>query len=337
MIGVIAGMRTALAIYVTLSSLALLVPALWAVRGKAWSQKAVVLLLASVATVPFLAVLDRGNTIAFAVPLLLTFVVAIFRGRDPVAIVAIVLAAQIKPQFGFLVLSFFVLRRVRSGLLAIGLGVGVFLLSFLVFAIPGAGSGPVSEFKRFVLYSQTRSSYLPLGADYPVNISYQKVIYEVINELAGSALTPSTIQILVLMLLALASVLLIWRGRTLPFALWLSVILMSSALVVSVTFIYYYSLVLVVAAFLLREADAGGETTQHPVLRQLLIAATVMSLTPLLIPGGRTEAPVPTTGDGVVVSLVPYLASALWLTLLVAVAIRMLLPMRRITVEEGIL
>lgn len=99
------GFRATLVIFLTLSAAALLVPALWVARRRSWHQAAVRLLLISVSTVPFLAVLERGNTIAFTVPLLLAFVVTLRRGHDWGALRAVVAASQIKPQLGLIVPS----------------------------------------------------------------------------------------------------------------------------------------------------------------------------------------------------------------------------------------
>jgi hypothetical protein len=313
------GFRATLVIYLTLSAAALLVPALWVARRRSWHQAAVTLLLISVATVPFLAILDRGNTIAFTVPLVLVFVVALWRGHDWWALGAVVAVSQIKPQLGLIVVAFFVLRRVRMGLTAIGISAAVFVSSFAIFALPGSDSSPLQEFKRFVLFSQMRGSYLPLDAPYPVNVSFQKVIFEIGNGLLGLSLSAATIQTGLLALTAMVIVALIWRGREIPYPIWIAAILMASALVVAVTFIYYYALVLVVVAVLMRNEDFAFHPKKSPVVSGVLSAAVVFSLTPLLIPGGWAEAPVPTRANGVVVSLLPYIASTTWLLLVLGV------------------
>lgn len=315
------GFRATIAMYLVLSALALIAPGLWAVRHRPWSQAVVTVLLISVATVPFLAVLDRGNTIAFAVPLLLIFVVSLWRGNDLWAIGAIALAAQIKPQFGLLIVGFFILRRFRAGVLAFVASSFLFLASFLVFAVPGSGSSPLQEFKRFVLFSQVRGSYLPMESDYPVNISFQKVIFELGDGLLGISLPQSLIQLGLLAVLGLVIAALVWRGGRIPYPVWIAVLLMSSALIVAVTFIYYYALVLVVVALLVQDNGFDVRGRRSRVMSALLGVAVVLSLTPLLIPAGWVQSPVPAVGNGTVVSLVPYIASATWLALTVLVAV----------------
>jgi len=315
------GFRATFAVYLALSAAALLVPALWAVRGRSWPHAAVIVVLTSIATVPFLAVLDRGNTIAFAIPFIFLFILALARGQDALAITSVVLAAQLKPQFGLLVFGLFILRRWRVGVLAIGASGTVFLGSFLIFAIPGAGSSPLDEFKRFILFSQFRGNYVPMDSSYPVNISFQKILYVINDELFGVLLSPWALQFLILLIVALVLGALIWRGRYLPYAVWISVVLMSSALVVSVTFIYYFALVLIIGALLVTPVGASEDRGRPRPLEYALVAATVMSLTPLLIPGGWTDSPVPVVGNGVVVSLLPYFASGAWLALVVATGI----------------
>ena len=313
------GFRATLVIYVTVSAAALLAPALWVVWRRSRHQSAVTLLLTAVATIPFLAVLDRGNTIVFAIPLILIFVVALWREQNWWAVGAIAAASQIKPQLGLIVVAFFVLRRVRMGLIALVISGVIFVSSFAIFALPGSTSSPLQEFKRFVLFSQVRGSYLPLDADYPANVSFQKVIFEIGNGLLGLSLSAATIQTGLLALTAMVIVALIWRGREIPYPIWIAAILMASALVVAVTFIYYYALVLVVVAVLMRNEDFAFHPKKSPVVSGVLSAAVVFSLTPLLIPGGWAEAPVPTRANGVVVSLLPYIASATWLLLVLGV------------------
>ena len=315
------GFRATFAVYLALSAAALLVPALWAVRGRSWPHAAVIVVLTSIATVPFLAVLDRGNTIAFAIPFIFLFILALARGQDALAITSVVLAAQLKPQFGLLVFGLFILRRWRVGVLAIVASGTVFLGSFLIFAVPGAGSSPLDEFKRFILFSQFRGNYVPMDSSYPVNISFQKILYVINDELFGVLLSPWALQFLILLIVALVLGALMWRGRHLPYVVWISVVLMSSALVVAVTFIYYFALVLIVGALLVRPESVTADRGSPRPLEYVLVAATVMSLTPLLIPGGWTDSPVDVVGNGVVVSLLPYFASGAWLTLVVATGI----------------
>ena len=313
------GWRFALIGYILISAACLLVPALWAVRGRSWSHAAPIVLLIGVATLPFLATLDRGNNIAFTVPLLLLFVLGLQRDRAGWAIAALVLLVQVKPQFIVLAFGLLIVRRYRVAVIAVVLSGLTFLASFLIFLIPAAGGDPLGEFKRFVLFSQLRSQYVELGTPYPPNVSLVNQLHHATHWI-GVSPDSNMLQFLVVGILGVVLITLTVVGRDLPIVVSFSVVVMISALAVSVTFIYYFTPVLVISALLFRQ-DVTRQVRSLPTfLRWWFLLTVTLSLSPLLVPGARASAPVDSWGSGVVVSVVPNIASTMWFVFFLWVA-----------------
>ena len=309
------------ALYVGLSALCLLVPALWVVRHRSWPEKALIVSLIGVATFPFLATIDRGNNIAFAVPLILGFVLALQRQRHGLAIAAVVIGSQIKPQIGLLVVGFLVVRRYKDFILAVVLSVGVFLASFAIFWVLPGGLSPLQEFKDFVLYTRFYDQYLPLTQTYPLNISFVHLLGLLWEGVGLGTATTEVLQWVVYGVVGASLLAIVWRGARLGTAVWFPALLMGIFLTPNPVFAYYLVGASIVVAFFFRQPFVRQIARAPRVVRWLLIAAVVTSLVPLLIPAGWAEAPVPTIGEGVVVSVLPRVASVLWFAYLCAVAV----------------
>lgn len=332
MIAVHIGYGLSVGLYFALSAACLLAPAIWAVRGRPWTQQVLVVALIGVATYPFLAAIDRGNNIAFAVPFILLAVVALQRGSGVGVVVGIVGASQIKPQFGALVLALLVLRRFRVAAITIAVGIGVFLASFLLVVLSRPALNPIQEFKDFILYTRFYDQYLPLDASYPPNASFGHLLALVNGGVGGSRLSETQIQLLVALVVLVVLALIVWRGQSLPIAVWFPAILMTVSLTPAISFAYYLAGALIVVALLFKKPFADQVDAAPVPLRWLLTAALVVSLTPLLISLGAAQAPVPVVGDGVVVSLMPRVAAVMWGLYLVAVAITAVRAGRRVPV-----
>ena len=330
MIAVHMGYGLSVGIYVALSAACLLTPAIWAVRGRPWPQQVLVVALTGVATYPFLAAIDRGNNIALAVPFILLAVVALQRGTSIGVVVGIVGASQIKPQFGALVLALLVVRRFRVAAITIAVGIGVFLASFLLVVLSRPALNPLQEFKDFILYTRFYDQYLPLDASYPPNASFGHLLALVNGGIGGSRLSETQIQLLVALVVLLFLALIVWRGQSLPIAVWFPAILMAISLTPAISFAYYLAGALIIVALLIKEPFSSQIDAAPVLLRWLLTIAVVVSLIPLLISLGAAQAPVPVMGDGVVVSLMPRVAAVMWGVYLVAVAITAMQAGRRL-------
>jgi hypothetical protein len=315
------GPEIATLIYVALSALCLMVPALWAGRGKALWERTLIASLAGFLTFPFLATVDRGNNIAFAVPVILVFAIALQRRKWAVAVAAIVIGSQIKPQLGLLALGFVVVRRYKVFIVTVCLSIGLFLMSFLVFAVAPGRLSPLQEFKDFILYTRYFDEYLPLTDLYPINLSFVHLVGLFWEGFGIGVATTDTIQWLIYGLIGLALAMLVWRGESLEIGVWFPAMLMGVLLMPNPVFAYYLGGALVCSSFFFRQPFSTQIAGAHPAIRWLLTIAVVVSLSPLLIPGGWTEAPGETLGSGAVVSLLPRFASFVWLAYVLAVAL----------------
>jgi len=315
------GQLAAVLIYVALSAACLILPVAWVSRGLPMRSRVLIISLSGLLTFPFLATVDRGNNIAFAVPVIFGFVMAIHRHRYGVAIAAVVIGSQIKPQIGLLAVGFLVLRRYRDFVIAVVSAVSAFLMSFVIFWVLPGGLTPLQEFKDFVLYTRFFDQYLPLTEMYPLNISFVHLLGVAYEGLGLGVASTNSLQWFVYTSVGAAILLIIWRGAQLGVAIWFPAVLMGVLLTPNPVFAYYLSGALVVASFFFHPSLARQIQDSARVVRWLLFAAVIASLVPLLIPGGWTEAPSPTVGNGVVISALPRLASLTWFVYLWAVAI----------------
>ena len=315
------GQHVAVLAYVALSAACLILPVAWVSRGLPMRIRILIISLSGLLTFPFLATIDRGNNIAFAVPLIFGFVMAIHRHRYGVAIVAIVIGSQIKPQIGLLAIGFLVLRRYMDFVIAAVSAVSAFLMSFVIFWVLPGGLTPLQEFKDFVLYIRFFDQYLPLTQMYPLNISFVHLLGVAYEGLGLGVASTDSLQWFVYSIVGAAMLLIIWRGAQIGVAVWFPAVLMGVLLTPNPVFAYYLTGALVVASFFFHASLAGQIQDSPLFVRGLLVAAVVASLVPLLIPAGWAEAPAPTVGEGVVVSLLPRIASVLWFAYLIAVAI----------------
>ncbi len=106
--------------YLLALTAACLAPAVWAARGARGLERVVVFMALGVAAIPMWTAIDRGNSVGFVVPIMLTFLVALCRRRWRLAAVMVVLAALVKPQFVVLVVPLFAARQWRWGGLTLG-------------------------------------------------------------------------------------------------------------------------------------------------------------------------------------------------------------------------
>ena len=320
-VGLYFGQIPTVLLYVGLSAVCLLLPVVWASRGMALRDRTLAVSVVGLLTYPFLATVDRGNNIAFAVPLMWLFILALRRNMNGPAVLAIIIGSQIKPQIGILAVALLVVRRYREFLIAVVGSVGLFVLSFSIFWVAPGGLSPIQEFKDFLLFTRFFDQYVPLTQMYPLNISFVHLFGLAYEALGLGVASTDVLQWIVYFIVGVSILAIVWRGRELGEAIWFPALLMGILLTPNPVFAYYLVGALIVGSFYFHGTLAQQITVSGRGVRVLLTTAVVASLLPLLIPAGWAEAPAPTVGNGVVISLLPRVASVLWLVYLVIIAV----------------
>ena len=105
--------------YLLALTIAVLSPAVWAARGARGLERVVVFVALGAAAIPAWAVIDRGNSAGFVVPIALVFLVALCRRRWGLVTIMVILAALVKPQFAVLAVALLAARQWRWGGIAV--------------------------------------------------------------------------------------------------------------------------------------------------------------------------------------------------------------------------
>lgn len=160
-IGTFAGShRIGLALWLLAMALCVLLPIVWATRPLPSQTRAVEILLFGIATTPFLAALDRGNSAPLVLPALLWFGVSMGRGRNTAAMWAIVLASLVRPQMLVLALLFLFRKDLLNLLRTLGLGLLGILLSFALY--PGNRIANLTDWiVNMLQYGSYRTPLMP--------------------------------------------------------------------------------------------------------------------------------------------------------------------------------
>ncbi len=259
------------------------------------------LLLLGVTAVPVIAMVDRGNSAAFALPCLAVF--AVFLGRSPtwVAPTAAFAAALVRPQWILLALGLAAIGQLRVAARVIVAFLGVTAMSFVL--MPGGPWPAVSEWLSGTAYT-TRGG--PADAS-PVNLSASRSLYVVGDALltlpgafgaAGGALQEWVVAQPVvpgLVVAALVAVVVVIFRRRIPKAYVLVLALVTPAVVPATSPIYYLQFALVLAALQLGLSgqSIGYEQVTRPAARPwwpwLVTTAIALSIVPLpLAPAADT-------------------------------------------------
>ncbi|MBJ7341130.1 MAG: DUF2029 domain-containing protein [Mycolicibacterium sp.] len=100
-------------------TVAVLTPAVWAVRGARGVERVVVFMVCGAVAFPAWLVVDRGNSVGLLAPISLGFLLALSKRRWRVVAVVVMLGALVKPQFAVLVVVLFMARHWRLGALTV--------------------------------------------------------------------------------------------------------------------------------------------------------------------------------------------------------------------------
>lgn len=247
--------------YLLTLTIAVLAPAVWAARGTRGLERVVVFVALSTAAVPVWAVIDRGNSAGFVVPIALVFLVALSQRRWRLVVIMTVLAALVKPQFAVLAMALFAARQWRPGGIAIA---GVAITNFVAYLV-----WP-QDFPKTI----TQSVHNLSGANTAFqslidmrNLSFSRALLLIPDNLMiaqkgkipdGFLAGPRRLMGYVIVVLVAAAVLTL--GRRIPPVMVGIVLLATAALFPPLTSFYYLVFILPIAAIIVRDPDGPSNT-----------------------------------------------------------------------------
>lgn len=268
------------------AALCLLAPAVWlTARHQAARDWVGTVLAAGAGTTAFVATIDRGNPVAFTVPLLLCAALA-FTGRSwTVFAVAVALASLVKPQLIVLLVLLVAQRRPRQALLGGAVAAGGTVLGFASFS----PYFPANLLGWLDAVSRRTGDYQPLDAAFPYNLGIGRGLLTILDGLglrlwAGPEARAAVVSALstantwcIAVVLAL-SVVAVWVARDRLDGLHAFTLVVVAAIFTSGTvYLYYTAFLLPSLALSIAEAAAGrSRFARHSSWMLLVIVAPVL-------------------------------------------------------------
>lgn len=332
------GFEFGLAAFVIASIMILALPLIWATWHLTWLERAVIILVAGVATGPFLIAVDRGNIVVLIVPTALAIAIALRKESYVWVVALLVLAIVIKPQFALLTLLLIAFRKWLLFGVTATIGAAVYALSPLLM-----GFNPADSLITWlaVSYQWTSSGEIE---GWPVNAAFSEawltLLISPISEALELGIAASVMkqfsQLLVGALATFALVMLSWRGRKLGSEVLVVLLLAVSSLSLPIAYGYYLAFALVAVAFIVRP-DLETTSMHHRDFRLpwfLMSFATILSLTPLIVPAGEVIH-LQNWDLTVVPNMVPLLASLGWFAVVMSYAVTLLPSQRGVSRSVG--
>ncbi len=241
--------------YLLASTLAVLSPALWATRGALGLERVVVFVALGAAAIPAWSAIDRANSVAFAVPIALVFLVALCRRRWGLVVIMVILAALVKPQFALLGVALFAARQWRMGAIAVVGGVVSNLAAYLLWPRDFPDTIPQSF--------QATVGAFPFDWLIGNNMSFGKALLVIPDSIAalhnggkipdGYLLGPRLLAGYAVVIVVTGALLAL--GRRIPPVMAGTVLLATASLFPAMTGSYYLVFVLPIAALVVRDPD----------------------------------------------------------------------------------
>ncbi|AXN44263.1 hypothetical protein MM1218R_02325 [Mycobacterium marinum] len=235
---------------------AVLTPALWAVRGARGLERLVTFLALGVAAIPAWVAVDRGNSTGFLAPIALVFLVALCRQRWGLVTGMVILAALLKPQLVVLAVVLFAARKWRLGGIAVVGAVVANLSAYLLW--PSNFPGTITQSIHNALGYGAFSEAISVG-----NVSFGKALLWIPDGLkvleTGGTLPDGYLGglrgLIGYGVLALVVGAVMVLGRRIPPVMVGIVLLAAASLFPAVTYRYYLVFVLAVAALIVRDPE----------------------------------------------------------------------------------
>ena len=170
---------------------ALISYSVWAAtRGLSFERRVIIFSTLVLLSPAVLSTLDRGNSAGFLIPALVWLFSSIRNQKSSQTVFSLVLLTVIKPHYGVLAVAFILTGRAKEGSKALGLGMILNILPFLLF-------WPREFPNNFHFWITTLVSYQDYGSVtsfWPQNMSFSQSIYLFFYSLhvaTGSQLQPA--------------------------------------------------------------------------------------------------------------------------------------------------
>lgn len=233
-------------------------------------------------SVPFLSVIDRGNTTAFIIPCILLAYSGARIQSDKIQTLGIVLATLLRPQAILLVFIFVIQRKYLAAFKAASLS----LLMNLFVMFTWDHSNFTSNLKYFY-DSLVGYGNKSISADFPYNYSLARGVYKFIEflNLESSTKTLEDASSLVGYFLIGALLLIAYAKKIQDFKTLYYLVLVSMFLMAPVTFIYYTVFILLIVAIAIDEEEGNIRKRESIIsFRKLTLLLFGMTLTPFYVP-----------------------------------------------------
>jgi hypothetical protein len=299
-----------LAAYLVVLTVSVLSPALWAARGARGLERVMVFITLGVLAIPVWTVVDRANTVGFAVPIFLVLLIALRRQRWALVAAMVVLAALIKPQFVVLVIVLFAARQWRWGAITLG-GIAISNVSaYLLWP---------QDFPATIWQSIHNAvemdSALTASERLAANVSFANGLF-----LPDNTVARSTIGYVILVVLGIC---LLMLGRRIPPVMAAISLLAAASLFPALSAKYYLVFALPIAALVVRDPEGPPGSGIFDRLRNhrrgtvtmCVTAASAISIAQVAVPGIHQPT------DGTLAWTTSQLAPSFWLLACIVIVV----------------
>jgi hypothetical protein len=294
---------------------AVFTPAVWAARGARGLERVVVFVALGAAAIPALAVIDRGNSVGFAVPIELVLLVALRRQRWALVAIMVVLAALLKPQFAVLSVALFAARQWRLGGITL---VGIVISNLVPYLFwPRDFPATIMQSAHSTLNAMTSIATLT-G---PYSVSFGKGIFFIPDRIkdpqwgyVSNGVLDATRSLIGYVVLVAVIVGVLTLGRRISPVMAGIALLATACLFPPLVYHYYLVFALPIAALVVRDPDGPPETGIFDRLTALgdrrravgicITVAAVLTIVHIPLPGPPMMSPL--AGQLGVVGIVGY-------------------------------
>lgn len=274
------GSRGGLILFLAASVAAISVPSIYVARRASLEHRWVGAIVLGIGSLPSLLLLDRGNNLAFVVPLLTVFVLKARSKEDLLAALALGLAAAFKPHLILASVLFLGLKQWRKLLFCLLSFVLAFLCGFVLW-----GGNPLRTVSEYLRTLPEYQDYQPVSSEYPPNVSVGRGLYQLEQVMDIPVVTPSTIG-LVLVLFVLVTCLV--RSEQLGFARMCLLALALPMLAPSLSYAYYL-VVLLPGAMIFMTTALNRHNLREWIELQGISIVFAITLVPLPLSLGQSE------------------------------------------------